>query len=86
MFGFFRRQVLLPPSSWTSFRGREGEEGCFVVVLFRYEANSFWYAALLSVSLSLFRKRGMGYTVLGSVSKKGFFRGKVLKVIHESRR
>lgn len=54
MFGFFRRQVLLPPSSpsWTSFRGREGEEGCFVVVLFRYEANSFWYAALLSLSLS----------------------------------
>lgn len=56
MFGFFRRQVLLPPSSpsWTSFRGREGEEGCFVVVLFRYEANSFWYAALLSLSLFLF--------------------------------
>lgn len=69
------------------FSGEGGGGGVFCSRIIPLRGKLFLVrCAPLSLSLSLFRKRGMGYTVLGSVSKKGFFRGKVLKVIHESRR
>lgn len=82
MFGFFRRQVLLPPPP-DKFSERErgggggrgrGEEVFCSVVLFRYEANSFfWSWKLLRSSLFPETRDGLLTGYSEACLKRSFF-------------